>query len=185
MLASDHNWKRMKEGDKNAFLFIYQENYKSIFSYGFSLCCDKELTKDCIQEIFFEIWNTRVSINPEVQNVRAYLCTWIRRKISRLQSRNIKERTFQESSDGFENNERPYEEILIAFQDTEQKKEKIARALNNLTKKQMEIIRLKFFENLSYEQIASETSLTIRTVYNTIYVAIQQLRKDISLAQQD
>ncbi len=185
MPVNKNNWKCMKEGNKEAFLTIYHENYRVLFSYGFSLCRDKELTKDCIQEMFLEIWNTRVSINPDVQNVRSYLCTWLRRKISRVQSRNIKKRPFEDSSDGFDNNELPYEEILIAFQETEEKKEKLTHALNNLTKKQLEIIRLKFFENLSYSEIAAKTSLTIRTVYNTIYIAIQHLREDSSIAQHD
>lgn len=173
----------MKGGNKNAFLNIYHENYNILFSYGFSLTCDKELTKDCIQEMFLEIWNTRVSINKDVENVSSYLCTWLRRKISRIQSRIIKKRSFEEFSKNFEHNEPSYEEMLIAFQETEEKKEKLTRGLNNLTKKQLEIIRLKFFENLSYAEIAVKTTLTTRTVYNTIYLAIQQLRKDISMAQ--
>jgi len=69
----DNNWKSMKEGSKKAFLDIYQENYNILFSYGFSLTRDKELTKDCIQEVFLEIWKTRITINPDVQNVRSYL----------------------------------------------------------------------------------------------------------------
>ena len=76
-----------------------------------------------------------------------------------------------------------YEALLIAFQETEEKKQKLTRALNNLTTKQLEIIRLKFFENLSYAEIASKTTLTTRTIYNTIYIAMQQLREDISMAQ--
>lgn len=175
----------MKEGNKDAFLTIYHENYNILFSYGFSLCCDKELTKDCIQEMFLEIWKTRVSINQDVQNVRSYLCTWLRRKISRTHSRTIKERSSEEFSENYENNELPYEEVLIAFQDTAEKKEKLTCALENLTKKQLEIIRLKFFENLSYSEIAAKTSLTIRTVYNTIYIAIQHLREDSNIAQYD
>jgi len=75
--------------------------------------------------------------------------------------------------------------LLIAFQETEEKKEKISRALNNLTKKQIEVIRLKFFENLTYSEIADKTSLSVRTVYNTIYMAIQQLREDSSLAENE
>jgi RNA polymerase sigma factor (sigma-70 family) len=185
MPANENNWKCMKEGNKNAFLNIYQENYKILFSYGFSLSYDKELTKDCIQEMFLEIWNTKVSINQDVQNVRSYLCTWLRRKISHVQSRNIKERFIEKSFNLSENNEQPYEEMLIAFQDSEEKKEKITRALNNLTKKQIEIIRLKFFENLSYTEIAARTTLTVRTVYNTIYIAVQHLREDSAIAQYD
>ncbi len=66
----------------------------------------------------------------------------------------------------------------IAFQQSEEKKEQLRNALKNLTKKQIEIIRLKFFDNLSYAEIAAKTSLTSRTVYNLIYEAIRKKNID-------
>ena len=72
----------MVGGDQNAFLTIYQNHYQSLFSYGLSITGDKELTKDCIQELFLEIWKTRLTLNKEVDNIRSYLFTWLRRKIS-------------------------------------------------------------------------------------------------------
>lgn len=183
MLTNQNNWICMKEGNKNAFLNIYQENYNILFSYGFSLTRDKELTKDCIQELFLEIWNTRASINKDVENVRSYLCTWLRRKISRIQSGIIKERSSTQFSGNSEPNETSYEELLIAFQETEEKKDKLIIALSHLTKKQLEIVRLKFFENQSYSEIAAKTTLATRTIYNIIYVAVQRLREDISMAE--
>ncbi|HUZ61510.1 MAG TPA: sigma-70 family RNA polymerase sigma factor [Hanamia sp.] len=172
----DDNWRGIIEGGKNAFLIVYKDNYHSLFSYGFSLCSDKELTKDCIQEMFIEIWNTRKTINPEVQNVRTYLCTWLRRKINRAQSR-AKQSFFKESSTCFEYEEKSYEELLIAFQETEEKKEKLSKALNSLTKKQLEVVRMKYFENLSYKAISEKTLLSPRTVYNIIYISICRLRE--------
>ena len=74
-----------------------------------------------------------------------------------------------------------YEELLIAFQQTEEKKQILQNAIKRLTKKQIEILRLKFFDNLSYAEISDQTSLTPRTVYNIVYEAIRQLRKDRSL----
>ncbi len=182
-LLMENNWKWMKEGNQEAFLNIYQDNYATLFAYGFSIACDKELTKDCIQEMFLEIWNSRVSLNNDVQNVRSYLCTWLRRKISRSQSISIKEKFSEKSSANAEPNQLCYEELLVAFQETEEKKEKLTRALSHLTKKQLQIIRLKFFENLSYTEIAAKTDLTTRTVYNTIYLAIQHLREDICMKE--
>lgn len=185
MLASEINyWKRMLEGDKNAFLTIYNNYYTSLFQYGFSLTSDKELTKDCIQELFLEIWNTRTSPKKEVENVRCYLCTWLRRKISRTISRLEREKSGEKLAKKFDPIESSYEDLLIAFQQTEEKKERLNRALNKLTKKQIEIIRLKFFENLSYPAIANKTSLTTRTVYNIIYEAIHHLREDECLVVQ-
>jgi DNA-directed RNA polymerase specialized sigma24 family protein len=53
--------------------------------------------------------------------------------------------------------------------------------MKSLTKSQLEIIRLKFFDNLSYAEIATKTSLSIRTIYNLIYEALNHLRESMNL----
>jgi len=179
MASIDPAWTEMTKGSKPAFLKIYQENYKQLFSYGFSLCYDKELTKDCIQSIFLEIWNGRAALASEVQNVSSYLRTWLRRKINRSIYENKADLLHDHVAPN--ENEKSYEELLIAFEENEAQKEKLKHALRSLTPKQLDIIRLKYYENLSYEQIAERTSLTTRTVYNTVFEAISRLRKIIHI----
>jgi RNA polymerase sigma factor (sigma-70 family) len=171
----------MIDGDKEAFMTLYKSHYQALFCYGFSMSTSRELTKDCIQELFLEMWNTRLSLNKEVKNVKSYLFTWLRRKISRELSRLAKENCAEGLDEEFPVIQSSYEELLIAFQESEEKKEKLRAALKKLTKKQLEIIRLKFFENLSYRTIATQTSLTPRTVYNLIYEAIRSLRESMKL----
>src|SRR5450755_124559 len=151
-------WGRMAGGDKDAFMTLYQSHYHALFCYGFSLSTDRELTKDCIQELFLEIWNTRPSLNKEVRNVQSYLFTWLRRKMSRELSRLAKENFSDELREEFPFIESSYEDLLIAFQQTEEKRERLRAALKKLTRKQLEIIKLKFFENLSYRTIAEKTA---------------------------
>ena len=171
-------WLCMVGGDQNAFLTIYQNHYQALFSYGFSITTDKELTKDCIQELFLEIWKTRITLNKDVGNIRSYLFTWLRRKILYALSRLAKAKSLVAMQDA-SLNQSCYVELLVAFQQSEEKKEHLRGALKKLTKKQLEIIRLKFFDNLSYADIASKTSLTPRTVYNLIYEAIRHLRENM------
>ena len=174
-------WCNIIGGDKEAFLLFYHKYYRALFCYGFSLSADRELTKDCIQELFLDIWNTRSTLNKDVENIQSYLFTWLRRKISRKQLRLSKDRDYQHSVESNQGSEFCYEELLIAFQQTEEKKEQLKRALETLTKKQLEIIRLKFFENLSYSQISAKTSLTTRSVYNIIHLAITRLRAAMTI----
>jgi RNA polymerase sigma factor (sigma-70 family) len=168
-------WLCMAGGDRNAFLTIYQNNYQALFCYGFSITTDKELTKDCIQELFLDIWKTRSILNKDVSNVRSYLFTWLRRKITTALSRLAKAKSMALMQDAGLT-QSCYEELLVAFQQSEEKKEQLRNALNKLTKKQLEIVKLKFFENLSYAEIAVKTSLAPRTVYNLVYEAIRHLR---------
>jgi RNA polymerase sigma factor (sigma-70 family) len=181
MLANETAfWKYMLEGDQNAFLNIYNYYYPSLFRYGFCLSKDKELTKDCIQELFLELWNKSATVNKNVQDIRAYLFTWLRRKINKAILTSVQQnqkRVFLAE----ENQEPSYEELLIAFQNDETKKQKLKEALRCLTKKQLEVIKLKYFDNLSYEEIACKTSLASRTVYNIIYEALRRLRADTNV----
>src|ERR1041384_6456172 len=84
MLAIENvYWKCMLKGDQNAFLSIYKHYYQSLFRYGFCLCKDREITKDCIQELFLELWKKSDTINEDVRDIQSYLFTWLRRKINR------------------------------------------------------------------------------------------------------
>src|SRR5258708_20734950 len=90
-------WCNIIKGDKECFLIIYHKYYRALFCYGFSLTADRELTKDCIQELFLDIWNTRPTLNKTVENIQSYLFTWLRRKISRAQLKRTKERSSEQS----------------------------------------------------------------------------------------
>src|SRR5580693_2579278 len=92
---SVNTWVLLIGGDREAFLTLYQSHYQALFCYGFSLTANRELTKDCIQELFLEIWKKRPSLNKDVKNVRSYLFTWLRRKISRELSLLVKEKFSQ------------------------------------------------------------------------------------------
>jgi RNA polymerase sigma factor (sigma-70 family) len=174
-------WKCMLEGDQNAFLNIYNHYYPSLFRYGFCLSKDKELTKDCIQELFLELWNKSATVNKNVQDIKSYLFTWLRRKINKAIFSALQQHQKTALLKWEENKEASYEELLIAFQNSEINREKIKHALQHLTKKQLEIIKLRYFDNLSYEEIASRTSLTSRTIYNIIYEALRRLRADVNV----
>lgn len=174
----NRHWQLMLFGDNKIFLEVYRRHYPALYRYGFSLCADREMVKDCIQEIFLEIWNKRNTINKDVLDIRSYLFTWLRRSIMHKLSGIFRERLVNPEQNIVE---LPYEDLLIAFQQTEEEKEKLRRALEKLTRKQLEVIRLRFFNELSYTDIAAKTSLSTRTVYNLIYQAIQSLRKNMEM----
>ena len=176
-----NQWGSVVGGDRNAFLALYKSHYQALFSYGITLTANRELTKDCLQELFLEIWNKQSSLNKEIKNVRAYLFTWLRRKIFRELAILSGKACTDEMIESFPTKELSYEELLIEFQQSEEKKERLRSALNKLTRQQLEMIRLKFFENLSYSEIAARTSLAPRTTYNLIYQALRHLREYMKL----
>ena len=180
MLIEDKLWKALKTGDTAAFTEMYKAYYQFLFVNGFRICANKETTKDCIHEMFLEIWNNRQQL-PAVQHVGFYLKTYLRRKI-------LKEIPKTQSL-SFEVTEETdtakvqfsYEELLIQSQSREEVKEKVRRAILHLSKRELEVVRMKFFEDKSYEEIAAITSTTPRTIYNQVYEALKTMRKYLRL----
>jgi len=77
--------------------------------------------------------------------------------------------------------ERPYEDLLVAQQTDDAAKLKLQHSLTKLTPGQMEIIKLKYFELLDYEEIADRLHLQPRTVYNKISEALKALRSHLKV----
>jgi len=55
--------------------------------------------------------------------------------------------------------------------------------INELPNRQKELIVLKFYEGLSYDEIVQKTGLSHRTVYNKIHEGLKKLKLDIATTQ--
>ena len=168
-----NDWHGLLRGDENSFMRLYEKHYQSMYSFGLTVCQDKDIVKDAIHEVFCELWDNRSKF-PVVQNEKAYLLTYLKRKILReieKQQRNVPyENSIQSDF------EKSYEDMLIEQQTDETSRQELKQSLSRLSPGQLEIIRLKYFELLDYEEIASKLELTPRTVYNQVSQAMKTLR---------
>lgn len=49
----------LEKGNEEALAMLMKEHYADLYDYAFRFCKDKEMVKDCIQEIFFSLWKCR------------------------------------------------------------------------------------------------------------------------------
>ncbi|TDO21861.1 RNA polymerase sigma factor [Pedobacter duraquae] len=170
-------WEQMRLGDKQALFELYNSMYFHLIRFGLKINADDELVKDCVNQVFLNLWDKRSRL-AAVDNVKAYLMTSLKRcmldQLSYLDKMSV-----AVSKMGIEEDqsELSYEEIIIRLQDNDELRDKLRLAIGKLTPRQMELIQLRFFDGLSYEEIADKTSQTVKTAYNTIYDAIKTLRK--------
>lgn len=166
---------RLREGNQDALLSLMNLYYNDLFRYGIRYTADKDLTKDIIHQFFLHVWDHRDQF-VRTKNLQAYLLVAFRnflfnylRRISR-----------QLELPGTEQDpvEYSYEEYIIAFQDDAEVRSALQAAIQSLPERQRELIRLRYYEQLSCEDIARQTSLSIRTVYNKIHEAINKLRSN-------
>ena len=66
---------------------------------------------------------------------------------------------------------------IIQRETDEHQLKKLSQVLNKLTKREREVIYLKFYQEMDYEQIAALMSINYQSVRNLIHTAISQLKK--------
>ncbi|WP_293913453.1 MULTISPECIES: RNA polymerase sigma factor [unclassified Sphingobacterium] len=167
------HWERIRKDDSQSFKLLYDELYKALFSYGMHIRPDRELVKECLHELFCELWSNRNRL-PAVTNPQYYLFTWLKRIILRTAHHQEQLYVQDPSLPSFADSP---EEEHIEFEQLKERNHRLQLALEKLTPRQSEIISLRFFENKSYEEIAELHQSSTRTVYNTVYEAIKILKK--------
>lgn len=173
-------WERICMGDRDSFFDLYKALYYRLVNFGVRVCGNTDLSSQATDHVFTAIWEKRENL-ARVENVEAYLRTFLKRKLLRLleRERKIHEALFKAGDEG-EWMEMSYEEFIVKVQSDEIVRYQLKQALAKLTFRQKQLIHLKFFEGLSYEQIAEQTNQSIKTAYNTIYDALKVLRKELN-----
>lgn len=175
------HWTGLLNGDKDALYQLYTDYYHTLLFIGLKQTPDADLVKDVIQQQFLYFWEMRSSLRA-ARNVRSYIIIsflrrltndWVKtRKIVRLEVAWSK----KEEEDFFETSP---EEKLIERNNTELVSQNLAVLINALPARQRELIILKFYEGLGYEEIVLRTGLTRRTIYNKIHEALSKIKNEV------
>ena len=68
------------------------------------------------------------------------------------------------------------EDLIIENEYTKEQSAKLQKALASLSRRQREVVYLRFYQNLSYSEIADLMSMQVESVYNLISKAIGALK---------
>lgn len=177
-ITSDESvWIAFKEGEKDALATLYYRYAKLLMTYGGKITADKGLVKDCVHDLFVEIWNSRQNLAIP-RSVKAYLLICIQRKLIRFKKR---KRNAQVEVNTLPDTQLvdSKEDQLIADQHSTDIQYALKYAIGNLTKRQQEAIHLKFYANLSYEEIVEVMNISADSIYNLVSKAIDVLQKEV------
>jgi RNA polymerase sigma factor (sigma-70 family) len=173
-------WRRFKSGDKEAFSRIYISYFNTLYNYGCKVHKSKDAVKDCIQDLFFELWRRKEHLG-DTDSIKFYLLKSLRRKIVREIE---KDATSSEKAEMASCEHLdfvfPYESDLINEQARIERSERLSRAFSTLSSRQKEILFLRFFNDMTVDEIASIMSINYQSVHNLIFRAITQLRKQLA-----
>ena len=168
-------WNSFRQGDPVAFAQLYDLFAADLYRYGYNLIRNKPLVEDCLHELFLHLHENKTRLG-DTDNIRFYLYRALRRRlvdtVARSGKLNSNEYIFDKAGLWIDS----YEQILIEEQVAEQQKRVVIHHLNQLPRRQKEVLYLVYMNGLTYQQSAEVMDVTIKTVYNSVNVALQTLR---------
>ncbi len=171
-------WCTFKEGDKQAFAMLYRRYFKILFQYGIKMADDRDLVKDCIHDLFIELWKNKENLT-DPRSVKAYLLSAMQHKLIRQLTR-LRTRQNEITRMNVPAIVGCREDQIIEDQIHLEQNCIVTKALSSLTKRQQEAIYLKFYGNLSYKEVATMMSISVDSIYNLISKAIDSLQHELN-----
>ncbi len=168
-------WKRFRLGDRFAFSEIYEEFADVLFAYGIKITSDRELVKDCIQDLFYNIYRYNIKLQkPE------YLEFYLFRSLKNDIIRKIKNHSQQSSLTDdnvtlfdlkfqaeLDNHDKESEELRVNA---------LQKILQTISPQKREMLFLKFSTGLNYIEIGEIVGMSADAVKKQVYRTLDDLR---------
>ena len=167
-------FKRLTQGDETAVDAIFRRYYASLCLTANRVLRDTAKAEDLVQDVFFELWRKRGNLQIH-SSLRAYL----KRATMNKALNHIRDEKIKSSG------EEPLwlmKSAQVGAQrqlEASELKRQIDRAIDQLPERCRLIFCLSRFEEMSYQQIADELDISIKTVENQIAKALRLLREKL------
>lgn len=156
---------------------LYKLYFKKLFNYGRKFTKDLYLLEDSIQEVFLDAWKRRQR-SVQIHSVNSYYFSSFRYILFKKIQHATNTATYEDQSGEPEFN---IEQRLIALETTNEQYLKVQQALQALTSRQREAIFLRFYEGLSFEEVAEVMNITVKATYKIMARSLAVLKDNVSL----
>lgn len=171
-------WANIEIGNKEAYSEAYIFYYKKLYNYGKKITDDIAMIEDSINEVFIMIWKNRETLH-NISSPQAYIFSSFRNNIFK-KIKSAKLIHFSKVDDQTEV-QFAIDSIIVQKETNVVLKAKIESALQQLTDRQREAIFLRFYEGLSYAEIAGVMNISIKATYKIMARALTELKEIFSI----
>lgn len=167
-------WERFLSGNDKAYVCIYKKYVQELFAYGMRFTADKEIVKDCIQDVFVKIYTNRHNLG-HTDNVKLYLYMALKNTLFNIFRKDQVSYHIDTVEPVF-CPEYTIEERLIIEELEQERNEKIKQILESLTPRQKEAIYYRYVEGMKMEEIGKLMNMNYQSVQNLIQRSIKKIR---------
>lgn len=181
--SDDFLIKQFRKGNSKCFDQLLERYKQRVFSYIFQMVRDHDNTNDIFQEVFIKVIK---SLKKDTYNHEGKLLSWILRiahnQVIDYFRKNSKMPIAGRSSNSNEDfnifdhiklEEKSAEDVMI----DQQISEDIRLLIEELPKEQMEVVKMRYFLQMSFKDISEKTGVSINTSLGRMRYALINLRK--------
>lgn len=170
ILMTDQTSNEWQSGDTTAFEAFFRQYERLVFKNAYLMTGTREEAEDVLQEVFVSVWKSRRTYDPN----KGKLTTWLHRiTVNKCLEKNRRKKLAPVSLEGLDlPDAQPSDEVLVSRQEYE----KLIKAMNSLDTKHRVVLVLRYFNDLSYEEIAQTVGIPLGTVKSRINQGLKLLR---------
>lgn len=175
------HWEALKRGEMQGLHALYKLHVDQLYAYGMVLCRDADRVQDCIHDLFLTCWHNHKSISIP-KSGKAYLFVSLRRKIFDPGPKRVLPTTdIDDIGPEAQLQSEDHERQWIASEDEAARQQQLAQAMSRISDRQREIIHMKYFQQMEYEDIAEAMDLNYQSARNLVNRALIALRREMML----
>lgn len=156
----------------------YETFQYTFMNMGSRLGYQQDEIKDIIDQFFLDLLEKKID-PASIQNAQAYLSTAFRHKLIDHYRKHSKVRTVAVRADDESYAEVSVQDIIEKMETNTALINAVRRAYKKLPARCRKVIDLKYYQGLSTEEIALQTGLTKRSVYNNLFEGIKLLSEEL------
>ncbi len=158
------------------FSELYDKTIDNLFAFGVTYTTDREMIKDCIQDVFVKLYTKRHELDSVV-NIESYLYVSLRNRINDEFRRNLhlcdKEIDDSSLNQLFESEE-GYD--MERIEEENKRSKTVSEYMKCLSPRQQQIINLYYVERLKYDDICQVMGINYQSVRNLMHRSLLRLR---------
>lgn len=168
------------QGDDRAFETLLIRHKDFVYTYIQSFIKDEDLSNDIFQETFIKVIN---SLRTDSYRDNGKFRYWVLRIAHNLIIDTVRNKKFniditdEDDSYLIFNHADILDDSIEDRMIAEQKEKELMIVIDLLPEKQREVVRMHYFEDLSFKEIAEKTGVSINTSLGRMHYAIQNMRK--------
>lgn len=170
-------WNKLRSGDAKALETIYLTYFDELYRYGRNYTADLNTLEDCLQEMFVDLWNRRERLS-ETDAIKPYLLVTLKRRIFQAIKKSRKTSQLETNEIQFDA-ELAIDQIIINKELHTEQSEALKKAYEHLSARQKEILYLKYYSDLAYDEISEIMDLNYQSARNLVSRALQKLSKHL------